>query len=64
MWYVSANRDDAVFRDPCAFDLQRHPNPHIAFGAGGPHFCLGAGMARRGISAVSVNCTARRQVSP
>ncbi len=46
LWYISANRDEAVFDDPYAFDIGRDPNPHIAFGGGGPHFCLGAQLAR------------------
>jgi cholest-4-en-3-one 26-monooxygenase len=46
MWYISANRDEAVFNDPFRFDIERTPNPHVAFGGGGPHFCLGASLAR------------------
>jgi cytochrome P450 len=47
MWYPSANRDEDVFRDPFRFDAKRTPNEHVAFGGGGPHFCLGANLARR-----------------
>jgi len=46
IWYISANRDEAVFDDPFRFDIHRSPNPHVAFGGGGPHFCLGANLAR------------------
>lgn len=46
LWYTSANRDDDVFERPHDFDITRDPNPHIAFGGGGPHFCLGASLAR------------------
>jgi cholest-4-en-3-one 26-monooxygenase len=45
-FHASANRDEDVFADPDAFDVSRDPNPHIAFGGGGPHFCLGANLAR------------------
>jgi cholest-4-en-3-one 26-monooxygenase len=46
MWYTSANRDDAQFPAADTFDVGRTPNDHVAFGAGGPHFCLGASLAR------------------
>jgi cytochrome P450 len=46
MWYGSANRDDRAFLDADRFDVGRTPNDHVAFGAGGPHFCLGASLAR------------------
>jgi len=46
MWYISANRDEDVFKDPYTFDIERTPNNHIAFGGGGAHFCLGANLAR------------------
>ncbi|HEY3700769.1 MAG TPA: cytochrome P450, partial [Acidimicrobiales bacterium] len=46
IWYISANRDETVFPDPFRFDVGRSPNEHISFGGGGPHFCLGANLAR------------------
>ena len=46
VFYSSANRDEDVFADPYTFDVGRDPNPHIGFGGGGPHFCLGAHLAR------------------
>ncbi len=49
MFYNSANRDETVFDDPFTFDVRRSPNPHIGFGAAGPHFCLGAHLARQEI---------------
>lgn len=48
----SANRDEEVFDDPFVFDIGRDPNPHVAFGGGGPHHCLGAMLARAEIRAV------------
>ncbi|WP_419842849.1 cytochrome P450 [Candidatus Poriferisodalis sp.] len=47
MFYVAANRDPAVFDDPFAFDVLRNPNPQYGFGSPGPHYCLGAHLARR-----------------
>ncbi len=47
MWYPSANRDEDVFDEPFRFDIRRTPNPHVAFGGSGSHFCLGANLARR-----------------
>ena len=46
MFYASANRDPDAFVSPHEFDIARHPNPHVSFGGGGPHFCLGASLAR------------------
>lgn len=46
LWYTSANRDERAFPDADRFDVGRSPNEHVAFGAGGPHFCLGASLAR------------------
>jgi cytochrome P450 len=46
IFYPSANRDEDVFANPDAFDIRRDPNPHVAFGGGGSHFCLGASLAR------------------
>ncbi|HEX4083223.1 MAG TPA: cytochrome P450 [Acidimicrobiales bacterium] len=50
LFYNSANRDDDVFDEPFRFDLRRSPNPHVGFGSAGPHFCLGAHLARREIT--------------
>ena len=46
VFYTSANRDERVFGDPESFRLDRAPNPHVTFGGGGPHFCLGAHLTR------------------
>ena len=50
LFYNSGNRDDTVFTDPFRFDVLRDPNPHVGFGGPGPHFCLGAHLARREIT--------------
>jgi cholest-4-en-3-one 26-monooxygenase len=46
IWHISANRDEEIWDDPFVFDITRDPNPHVAFGGGGNHFCLGANLAR------------------
>ena len=46
IWYISANRDETVWDDPYTFDITRQDNQHVSFGGGGPHFCLGANLAR------------------
>lgn len=50
MWYCSGNRDEEVFERPFAFDVLRAPNEHVGFGGPGPHYCLGAHLARREIT--------------
>jgi cholest-4-en-3-one 26-monooxygenase len=50
MFYPSGNRDETVFEDPFTFDIGREPNPHVGFGAGGPHFCLGTHLARMNLT--------------
>ena len=49
LWYNSANRDETKFDNPWTFDVTRNPNPHLGYGGGGAHFCLGANLARREI---------------
>jgi cytochrome P450 len=46
LFYVAANRDPEVFKNPDTFDITRSPNPHVGFGGPGPHLCLGANLAR------------------
>jgi cytochrome P450 len=53
LWYPSANRDSLVFDDPFGFDIRRDPNPHVSFGGGGPHFCLGANLARKEVQVLT-----------
>jgi len=50
LFYYAANRDESVFADPERFDITRSPNPHVGFGGPGPHFCLGAHLARREVT--------------
>ena len=52
MFYCSGNRDESVFDRPHDFDLSRAKNPHVAFGGGGPHFCIGAWLARSQLRAM------------
>jgi cholest-4-en-3-one 26-monooxygenase len=52
LFYASANNDPEVFDRPGAFDIGRDPNPHLGFGGGGPHFCLGASLARMEIGLI------------
>jgi cytochrome P450 len=59
VYYGSANRDEAAFEEPERLDLGRTPNPHVAFGGGGPHFCLGAHLARIEIEAIVAEMVTR-----
>lgn len=52
LFYWSANRDPEHFARPEEFDVRRAPNPHLGFGGPGPHFCLGAHLARRQLTAL------------
>ena len=52
LWFVSGNRDESVFADPHRPHLDRSPNPNVAFGQGGPHFCLGMWLARLEVKTV------------
>jgi cholest-4-en-3-one 26-monooxygenase len=47
LWYPAGNRDERSFDDPYRFDIRRSPNPHVSFGGGGAHYCLGANLAKR-----------------
>ncbi|MFF1510826.1 cytochrome P450 [Streptomyces sp. NPDC058326] len=52
LFYSSANNDPEVFTDPERFDITRDPNPHLGFGGGGPHFCLGKSLAIKEIELI------------
>jgi cytochrome P450 len=52
LFYNSANRDEQAFNDPWRFDVTREPNRHVGFGGGGPHYCLGASLARTQLRAI------------
>jgi cytochrome P450 len=59
IWYPTANRDPRAFERPDEFDITRDPNPHLSFGGGGAHFCLGAHLARREIRVMFEQLLAR-----
>jgi cholest-4-en-3-one 26-monooxygenase len=46
LYFASANFDEEVFDDPARFDIGRSPNPHVTFGGGGSHYCIGANLSR------------------
>lgn len=52
LFYNSGNRDEQCFDDPYRFDVSRKPNPHIGFGGGGPHYCLGSHVAKLQLKAI------------
>jgi cytochrome P450 len=52
LFYQSGNRDEVVFEAPESFDISRAPNPHVGFGGGGPHFCLGSHLAKMQLRAI------------
>jgi cytochrome P450 len=53
LWYPSGNRDERAFDRPFEFDIRRDPNPHVSFGGGGPHFCLGASLAKKEVAVLT-----------
>jgi cytochrome P450 family 142 subfamily A polypeptide 1 len=59
--YPSGNRDENVFEDPYRFDVSRDPNPHLAFGGYGAHFCLGSSLARLELRVMFEELLARTQ---
>jgi cytochrome P450 len=52
LFYHSGNRDERAFDDPWKFDVIRNPNRHLGFGGGGPHYCMGASLARTQLRAI------------
>jgi cytochrome P450 len=52
LFYHSGNRDELVFERPWSFDITRSPNRHLGFGGGGPHYCMGASLARTQLQAI------------
>jgi cytochrome P450 len=63
LWYPSGNRDERAFERPFEFDIERDPNPHVSFGGGGPHFCLGANLARKEIEVLTAMLIERFDVT-
>jgi cytochrome P450 len=59
MWYCSGNYDEDVYPDPSRFDITREPNRHLAFGAGGPHFCIGSALGRQMLKSALIEIYAR-----
>ena len=63
MFYPSGNRDELAFEDPWKFDVTRSPNHHLGFGGGGPHYCMGASLARTQLTRSSARCSSRSRTS-
>jgi cytochrome P450 len=61
--FSSGNRDEAVFTDPHVFDITRSPNPHIGFGGGGPHYCMGNFVAKIQRARSSTSCCTAHRIS-
>jgi cytochrome P450 len=59
LWYPSGNRDERAFDQPFAFDVGRQPNNHVSFGGGGPHYCLGASLAKKEVQVMIGSLLAR-----